>query len=512
MTGQRRWIGLPSVLLASTLSSCSAQEPARDTRLIAHVRLVDGTGNAARPGAVRIGGGRITAVGDLRPLPGEAVVDGGGLVLAPGFIDTHSHHDEGLLEQREALAAVSQGITTVIVGQDGGSHLPLASFFARLEATPPAIHLASYAGHNTIRELVMGEDFKRPATDGEILEMRRLLRQELEAGALGLATGLEYDPGIYSRTEEVLALAREAAAAGGRYISHLRSEDRDLWDAVEEIVHIGRQADIPVQISHMKLAMVDLWGQAPRLLDRLQAARAEGIEISADVYPYTYWQSTLTVLYPERDYDNRATTEHILRQIAPAEGLLLGQFDPEPSYVGKTVAEIAESRGVDAATTLMTLIAEAQAMERATGESCESVIGTSMAEDDVARLLSWPHANVSTDGELAGRHPRGFGAFPRVLGRYVRERGDLTLEEAIRKMTSLAAEHAGLAERGVIRPGAFADLVLLDPDRVSDRATPQDPQRLSVGIERVWVAGEVVFAAGEPTGAYPGSVIRRTAP
>ncbi|MEM7350018.1 MAG: D-aminoacylase [Acidobacteriota bacterium] len=503
----RAWLVL---LLAAPWLACSVDEPTPSTQLITDVRLVDGTGAAARPVAVRIGGDRIVEVGDLRPATGEEVVDGGGLVLAPGFIDTHSHHDEGLLEAREALAAVSQGITTIIVGQDGGSHLPLANFFASLEAKPPAINLASYAGHNTIRAEVMGEDFERLATDEEILAMRRLLRQELSAGALGLATGLEYDPGIYSSYEEVLALAQEAAAAGGRYISHLRSEDRYLWQAVEEILRIGREAEIPVQISHMKLAMVGLWGQAGGLLERLEQARANGIEVSADVYPYPYWQSTLTVLYPERDFDSRETTELILREIAPAEGLLLGRFDPEPSYVGQTVAEIATQRGTDEATTLMALIAESQTLAQATGESTESVIGTSMDDDDVARLLAWRHANVSTDGELAGRHPRGFGAFPRVLGRYARDRGDLSLEEAIRKMTSLAAEHMGLADRGVIRPGAFADLVLLDPERVIDRATPSEPQQTALGIERVWVAGETVYVGGAPSGATPGRVLRRS--
>ena len=502
---------LASIALFSVSAFACSDATPPESLLITDVSLVDGTGADRRPASVRILGDRIAEVGDLEAIRGETVVDGGGLVLAPGFIDTHSHHDDGLFEQPDALAAVSQGITIIVTGQDGESHLPLADFFARLEESPAALHVASYSGHNTLREEVLGEDCRRIATEEEIEQMRELLRQDLEAGALGLATGLEYDPGIYSSTEELVALARLAAAVGGRYISHVRSEDRYFFEAIDEILHIGREAAIPVQISHLKLAMVGLLGRAGELLERLDRARAEGIAVSADVYPYTYWKSTLTVLFPERDFDHRPTAEFVLEQLATAEGLLLGQFDPEPSYVGKTVAEIAELRGVDAADALMQLIAESQAMEEETGKSTESVIGTSMDEQDVARLLAWPHANISTDGELAGRHPRGFGAFPRVLGRYVREQGLLTLEEAVRKMTSLAAEHVGIPDRGVVRPGAYADLVLLDPERVLDRATPQDPQLLSVGIERVWVAGREVYAGGKPTGARPGTVIRRPA-
>ncbi|MCP3964007.1 MAG: D-aminoacylase [bacterium] len=506
-----RFLAWPLVafLVVLWLLAC-ADGPPPASILIADVVLVDGTGADRRPASVRILGDRIVEVGELEPIRGEAVVDGGGLALAPGFIDTHSHHDDGLFEAPDALAAVSQGITTIVAGQDGGSRLPLADYFARLEESPAAVHVASYSGHNTLREQVMGEDFRRAATDDEVEEMRELVRRDLEAGALGLATGLEYDPGIYSETDEVLALAREAAAAGGRYISHIRSEDRTFFSAVEEILLIGREARIPVQISHMKLAMVGLWGRSGELLERLDEARAEGVDVTADVYPYTYWQSTLTVLFPERDFDNRRTADFVLAQLAPADGLLLGQFDPEPSYIGRTVAEVAEIRGVEPAEALMQLIAESQALQEKTGKPAESVIATSMEEEDVTGLLAWPHANVSTDGELDGRHPRGFGAFPRVLGRMVREQGLLTLEEAVRKMTSLAAEHVGIEDRGVVRPGAVADLVLLDPDRVLDRATPEDPQAVSVGIERVWVAGREVYAHGKTTGERPGRVIRRS--
>ena len=488
--------------------SASEQDQA-DTILITNALVVDGTGSPPRRGAVRIRGDRIVEIGELASQPGETSLDANGLALAPGFIDTHSHHDRGLFQQPATLAAVSQGITTIVVGQDGGSRVPLRVFFDRLEESPAAVNVASYAGHNTLRRRVMGDDFRRGATEVEIQQMRELLREEMEAGALGLSTGLEYAIGIYSETSEVIELARVVAAFGGRYISHIRSEDRSLWEAVDEAIRIGREARIPVQISHMKLAMRSLWGKTDRLLNRLDEARAKGIEITADVYPYEYWQSTLKVLFPREDFDNREGAEFALREVAPPEGLLIGRFDPDSSYVGKTVAEIAALRGSDAATTLMDLIAEARALEDETGRSVESVIATSMSAHDVARLMAWPHSNVCSDGSLSGRHPRGFGSFTRVLHRYTRDYGPLTLELAVRKMTSLAADHVGIPDRGVIRPGAYADLVLFDPERVADRATPQDPGLVSVGIEKVWVNGVEVFADGRVTGNYPGKVIRR---
>lgn len=480
--------------------------------LIVNALVVDGTGAPGRKAAVRVRGDRIAEVGGLSPAEGETVVDAKGLVLAPGFIDTHSHGDRGLFERRDALAAVSQGISTIVVGQDGGSPWPLADFFGRLEKEPATVNVAAYAGHGRIRRQVMGEDFRRPARPEEVARMRELLEQEMRAGALGLSSGLEYDPGIFSAPSEVVDLARVAAAAGGRYISHVRSEDRHFWEAIDEIVAIGREARLPVQVSHIKLAMRSLWGEADRLLRTLDQARAAGVDITADVYPYLYWQSTLTVLFPERDFENRRTAELVLREISTPDDLLLGRFAPEPSYAGKTLAEIARLRGTDPPATLMDLIREALAYEKKTGsDDVESVIGTSMSEPDLEKLLAWPFTNVCTDGELDGRHPRGFGTYPRVLGRYVRERKVMSLPEAVRKMTSLAATNVGLRDRGTIRPGAYADIVLFDPATVIDRATTREPQAVATGIERVWVNGDVVYASGEASGARPGRVLRREA-
>ncbi|MFP5356439.1 MAG: amidohydrolase family protein, partial [Gemmatimonadota bacterium] len=295
-----------------------------------------------------------------------------------------------------------------------------------------------------------------------------------------------------------------------RYSSHIRSEDRWFWDAIDEIIAVGREAGLPVQVSHIKLGMIPLWGQTDSLLKVLDAARASGIDITADIYPYPYWHSTLTVLFPKRDFDNRAEAEKILREIARPEGLLIGRFEANPAYKGKTVAQIAAMRKEDPAHTLMGLIREAQAWEKANpGKDGESVVATSMSDGDVSKLMGWEHANICSDGALGGAHPRGFGAFTRVLGRYVREHKVLTLEEAIRKMTSLGAAHVGIKRRGTIAVGQYADLVLFDPATVIDRATPAEPHLVSTGISRVWVNGKTVWTDGKTVASRGGRVLRR---
>jgi N-acyl-D-amino-acid deacylase len=506
---------LAALVLAALVLAWSGCGPSGPPGLtITDARIVDGAGTPAFPGAVRIVDGRIAEVGPgISPRSGDTVLEAGGLVLAPGFIDTHSHAASDLFERLDATAAVSQGITTLVVGQDGGSPHPLADFRSRFEASPSTVNVASYSGHNTLRELVMSEDFRREATAEEIAAMKTLLEADLASGALGLSTGLEYDPGIYSRAEEVLELARVAADAGGRYISHVRSEDRWFWDAVEEIIRIGAETGMPVQISHAKLALQSLWGETPRFLGRLEEARAAGIDITLDVYPYPYWQSTLTVMFPDRDFTDLEESRFVVSQLAVPEGILIPIYAPEPSYAGRTLASIAEERGEEPAAVLLELIQQAEAMradpDLEPGTRVESVIATGMEEDDIAAIFAWEHANLCTDGALFGAHPRGFGSFPRAIRQFVRERGILTLEEAVRRMTSLAADHLGFSGRGRIAPGMAADLVLFDPETVSDRATPESPHELSVGIRHVLVAGQTVFEAGRATDARPGVFLVR---
>ena len=506
---------LPAGLLAVTLLGACTQEQVTVCRndppgfLIGNVEIIDGSGTPAFTGSVRVNGGLIADIGDLDPCEGETVVDGGGQTLAPGFIDTHSHADSEIFEYPEALPIISQGITTVIVGQDGGSPYPLSEFFAKLEEAPATVNVASYVGHNMLRREVLGDDFQRTATDEEVAAMAEMVASELESGALGLSTGLEYDPGIYSDTSEVLTLAQVAADGGGRYISHMRSEDRWLEDAIDEIILIGRETGMPVQISHFKLAMKRLWGDAGKTLAKLDAARAEGVQITADIYPYEYWQSTIMVLLPDRDYKDREAIAYVLDQIAPPDGIWMTKFEPNPDYVGKTLSEIADLREIDTITAFSQLAEEADLMQQETGERAESIVGTSMESSDISELITWPETNICTDGGIVDLHPRGAGSFPRVLGRYVREQNLMSLETAVHKMTGLTAAHMGFTNRGLIRQGAIADLVLFDPHTIIDRATPLEPTLLSEGITSVWVSGELVFADGAATESRPGKIIRR---
>ena len=488
------WLAL--VLLAA---ADSPQQPA--TTLIRGASVVDGTGRAAQRADVRVSGDRITAVGQLSPTPGERIVDAGGLTLAPGFIDTHSHHDRGLDAAPDALAMVSQGVTTIVVGQDGGGS-NLAALFGGLQQHPASVNVASYAGHGAIRRRVMGDDFKRHATAAEVDRMKALVKTEMDAGALGLSTGLEYDPGIYSSREEVLALAKVAADAGGRYISHLRSEDRTFWDALDELIAIGRTNRMPVQVSHVKLGMHDLWGQAEKLIATLDRARASGVQLTADIYPYTYWQSNLGVLYPKRNFADAAETEFVLAHVSMAEDIIINSSPAHPDYVGKTIADVARLRGQTNARTLMDLLAEPR------GESI-GVVAKGMSDADVERLIQWPFANVCSDGMSSGLHPRGFGSFAKVLGPFVRDRKLFSLEEAVRKMTSLAAANVGIRNRGRIAQGDFADLVLFDRTIVADRADFDHAQEQAVGIRTVWINGQVVFESGKPTGIHAGRPLRR---
>ena len=478
---------------------------------IRNVTVVDGTGSAGRLASVRIAGDRIVDIGQLSPVVGETVIDGDGSVLAPGFIDSHSHHDEDVLGVGDPTAILSQGITTVILGQDGDSHYPLGEFFAEVTQKKTPVNVASYSGHNSLRREVMGENFRRKATIEEVGKMRNMLANDMATGAIGLSTGLEYDPGIYSTTTEVIMLAREAAKAGGRYISHIRSEDTYHTDAIEEIILIGRETGMPVQISHIKLARKGLWGTAGKLVARLEAARAEGITITADIYPYTYWSSTMEVLIPDRDFENRNNFVYALGELAPPEGLYLVHYAPDPGLVDKSFAEIAKLKGTDPVTLYMELIKTSRTWrsENPEGGRAEGVVGTSMHEDDIKTLMSWAHTNICSDGSSDGGHPRGWGAFPRVLGKYVRENGVLALEQAIHKMSLLSARHMGIQDRGVIRKGAFADLVLFNPDTVIDNARIGKRAAMSGGIRTVWVNGKVAFENGKLTNERPGLVLRR---
>lgn len=481
------------------------------TQLIQNVQLIDGTGLPARREDVRLRDDKIWETGALSAFPGEQVVDGKGLTLAPGFIDSHSHHFGGLSDVPEAIPTVNQGITTIVIGQDGSSY-DMDTLAVRMQARPVAVNVATYTGQSTLRSAVMGEkDLFRTATPAEVSQMKTLLEKEMEKGSLGLSTGLEYESAFFSNRNEVIELAKTAAQYKGRYISHVRSEDINLDEAIEEIIDIGRVTHIPVQVSHIKIAKRDNWGKAPELLARLQQAREEGIDITADCYPYDFWNSTLRVLFPNRDYTNPASAEFAVQQLFDPSKSVLVRFAPEKSYVGKTVSEVAAMRKETPAQTLMNLVAIAAEFEEKHpdySDGVETIMGKSMDEADVASFLTWPYTNICSDGSSGG-HPRGHGSFTRVLGRYVREQKIMPLETAVFKMTGLAAEHLGITDRGTIVPGNYADLVLFNPETVIDNANIGNAKALSTGIERVWINGSTVYKNQQPTGQYPGVLIRR---
>lgn len=472
------------------------------THLITNVKVIDGTGLPAREASVRVLNDRVKEVGYLTTFRGESVTDGKGLVLAPGFIDSHSHHDWGLQSMPDAVAATSQGITTIVVGQDGGSS-PIDSIQARLSRTPVAVNLATYTGHASLRRQVLKDRLDRTATIAELDDMKKLLIDQLQKGSLGLSTGLEYEAAFYSSREEVLELAKTTAQVGGRYISHIRSEDVHLEEALDEIIEIGRQAKLPVQISHFKIAMRSKWGTSTDILARLQQARAQGIDITADVYPYTMWMSTPRVLFPKKDFSNKASAQFATRELFDPSASFLVKYTAEPGFQGKTIHEVAQINKESDAEALMRVI---RLTEEKSGD--DAIAATSMAEVDVIKFLQWPHSNICSDGSHDG-HPRGHGAFPRVLSRYVREQEIMNLEEAVYKMTGATAAHLGIANRGLIAPGYFADLVLFDPNTVKDNATISNPTAISSGIEKVWVNGQVVYDQLKPSGNKPGRLVKR---
>lgn len=477
--------------------------------IIRQARVFDGSGNPSFKGDVGIIADTIAAIGDLSKSDAVRIIDANGSALAPGFIDTHSHHDRSLEKGPDALALVSQGITTIIVGQDGSSHFPLKSYFDHLVDSPVAINIGSYSGHNTIRDKVMGTDFRRHANPAEIDSMVVLLKRDMDAGAFGLSTGLEYDPGIYSHKAEVMTLSKVLVPYKGRYISHLRSEDRYFWDALSEIISIGKETNIPVQISHFKLAMRSLWGKADSTIQILEAARKAGVIITADIYPYTYWSSTIRVLFPDRNFSDEKEAAFILREVTTPVGIIFSNYEPNPEYNGKSLADVAAMEKRTPEAMLIELIRRLDECDRKNSACDGSIVATSMDEDDVAELMQWKYTNICSDGASSGRHPRGFGAFTRVLGGYVRDQKKLSLEEAIYKMTSLAAQNLGIVKRGRIEPGYYADLVLFNPETVKDNATIQNPQSASSGIESVWVNGIEVFNEKGTSKQYPGRILVR---
>lgn len=460
-------------------------------------QVADGSGGPLRRLDVRIENDRIMEVGVVTPPPLDRIIDATGLVLAPGFIDAHNHSTDGLDADPAAVSQVSQGLTTLLVGQDGSSPFPLSAYLAKRRANPTAVNVAVLAGHATIRRQVMGDDFRRVATPVEIRRMEALVEQEMRSGAIGLSSGLEYEVGSYASTEEVVAMARVAAKHGGFYISHIRDEADQTMAAIREAIAIGEKAKIPVQITHIKLGTVGVWGKAAEVVAMIDAARKRGVDVTADVYPYLAWSSNLKVLVPDKQWTNPASVKDALDDVGGGRNVQITRLPMFPQYVGKRLDEAAKLAGLGEVEMYIKIVQDDDA----------GVIGHTMIADDMRVFLQQPWAMVASDGGINNNHPRGAGTFPRVLGRYARDEKWLSLPEAIKKMTSMPAARLKLADRGTIAPGMKADLTLFDPATIIDRSTFEAPRLRARGVHGVFVNGRPVWLRDSPTGERPGALL-----
>lgn len=478
---------------------------------IREVTVVDGSGGPGFTADVSIADGRIATVGEAAK--GAVEVDGRGLVLAPGFVDTHSHDDGAFLRYPGMEFKLAQGVTTDVSGNCGFSSIPnepgrkympgdivggradwtdLDGYFAACQAAKPAINNMMLVGHNRVRAHVVGLENRAPTSD-ELAEMRALVAEAMDQGACGFSTGLIYEPGRYSTTEEVAALAAEARPYGGLYATHMRNEGDKLLEAVEEAIAISRAAGVGLHISHHKSAGKRNWGRVKESLALVDRESAAGADITLDVYPYTAGSG------PMWQYVNLERVD-----VEWARNVLIASCPDEKSWEGKMIPEIAETQEWDIDETVRQVLGRPRGRE----VICIHFI---IDESDIEANLRHPKVMIGSDGipDLSGRpHPRLFGTMARVLGDYVRRRGVLSLEEAVRRMTSLPCDRFGIADRGLVRAGLVADLVLFDAGEIDDVATYAEPKQEPAGIEKVWVSGELAFDQGKHTGAGAGQMLR----
>ncbi|MEX2660981.1 MAG: D-aminoacylase [Vicinamibacterales bacterium] len=499
--------------------------------LIQNGRVMDGSGNPWLAADIGITGGRITAVGRLTGARAATVIDAAGRLVTPGFIDVHSHAAEGLVQPalRQGQPLLAQGVTTIVANPDGGGPPDLAAQRARLEGGGIGPNVALLIGHAAVRREVIGGANRAPNA-AELDQMRALVRTAMGEGAFGLSSGLFYTPGSYATTEEVIALTKAAAERGGLYTSHVRDEGNynvGVVASVQEVIRIADEAGTIGIVSHAKALGPDNWGLGHAITHRLDTARARGVQVFADQYPYEASSTSLrAALLPDgvpapavehlanpegmtaeqRTVFERAeqvATENLRRRGGPA-AVLIAHYRPEPALEGRTLEQIAADRTQTAVRVALELIAR----------QAPSIVSFNMSEDDIAQIMRQPYTMTSSDGGLvamgAGKpHPRNYGAFARKLSRYVRERGTVTLEHAIRSMTSLPATVFGMKDRGVIREGAAADILIFDPANVAERSTYTDPHQLAEGMDYVLVNGQAVVADGKFTSALPGKVLRK---
>ena len=495
--------------------------------VIRNGRIVDGTGNPWFRGDVAIRGDRIVAVGRLPEVRARHTITADNYVISPGFIDIHNHSRGDMFEVPHGENYVRQGVTSVIEGNDGSSPVPLKPFFEKVEQTRLAVNFGSFIGHGSVRQQVVGNDDRR-ATGQEIERMRAVVRNGMQQGALGLSSGLFYVPGAFAPTEEVIELSRVAGDFGGIHISHMRDEGAALLDSVRETIEIGEKGGLPTQITHHKVIGAPNWGLSSQTLKLVEEARARGVDVSLDQYPYTAAFTGSAALFPQWAQDggreqllsrlrDSATRARIKADIADRIRIDRGGGDPknvqlafcewDSSLNGKTLADVTRDRGrtVSFETAAETL------MEIQEAGGCRAVYHA-MDERDVERIIQYPGTMIASDGGILAfargvPHPRNYGTFPRVLGRYVREQRVLRLEDAVRKMTSLPAQRVGLLERGLLRPGMKADIVVFDPRTVIDRAQFGQPHHYAEGISWVLVNGVIVWDGRQMSDVRPGRVL-----
>jgi N-acyl-D-amino-acid deacylase len=496
-------------LLPAVVAGTARQaQPAADL-LIRNGRLLDGSGNPWRRLDVAIRGERIVAVGQLHDLDAARVIDAGDRIVAPGFIDVHSHAAEGLTREplRQGRPLIAQGITTIVANPDGGGPIDLATQRARLETGKIGPNVALLIGHGSVRREVLGSANREP-TAPELDRMKALVERGMHEGAYGLSSGLFYVPGSYAKTEEVIALAAVAGASGGVYTSHIRDEGNygvGLLASVEEVIRIADEARTIGIVSHMKALGPESWGLASKATALIDAARDRGVQIFADQYPYDASSTSLrAALLPGGVDPSEPVVRENLKRRGGAASIQIAFFKPDSALEGMTLADIAAAKKASPEETAMELMSRGNA----------SIVSFNMSDDDIRHIMTRPYTMASSDGGLVmpadGKpHPRDYGAFARRLRLYVRERKTIDLESAIRTMTSLPAGVFSIADRGVIREGAYADLVIFDPARVKDVATYADPHHLAEGMAYVFVNGAAVIEAGAFTDALPGRVLRK---
>jgi N-acyl-D-amino-acid deacylase len=545
------------LLLAACGRSSSARLDGPYDLILKGGWIIDGSGNPRYRGDVAVRGDRIAAVGFLGAAGARETLDVSGLVVAPGFIDMMGQSEINVLIDNRVLSKITQGITTEVTGE-GGSVAPLtdrlvlddsdamkkwhyredwrdlSGYFAQLERQGSSLNIATFVGATQVRLAVVGKENRAP-TAAELTHMVAIVDTLMEQGALGVWTALEYAPASYSKTDELIALARAASRHGGIYASHMRDEGQHIDDALNEVFRIAKEANIPAEVSHLKLSGRRSWGQMPRVLAKIDSARAAGLDVTADQYPYIRAATSLDASIPTwaesggwdsllirlRDPVTRArlrseivnpSTESFYVAAGGGAGVLItGTFQDSLRYMqGKTVAEIAAARHRDPVETVFDIVLAEQ------GHRTDAVYAI-MDEPDVQAAMQqwWVSVNtdfggVAPDGPLGTQsaHPRAYGTFPRILGHYSRDLKLFPLEFAVRKMTSLAAQRVGLTDRGLVKPGMFADLTVFNPATVSDRATFEQPHQPSVGIEYVFVNGQMVLTQGHMTSARPGRGLR----